>query len=32
MQVNAMDDIESVDSFDVTADYPQRLVFNIQHA
>lgn len=29
VQVNAMETIEEVDAFDITADYPERLVFNI---
>ena len=31
VQVNALETIEAVDAFDVSADYPQRPVFNIQH-
>ena len=31
MQVNEMNDVDSIDAFDVTADYPQRLVFNMQN-
>lgn len=31
VQVNALETIEEVDAFDVSADYPQRPVFNIQH-
>ena len=29
VQVNNLETIEAVDNFDVTADYPERLVFNI---
>lgn len=29
VQVNALDTIEEVDNFDVTADYPERLAFNL---
>lgn len=29
VQVNALETIEEVDNFDVTADYPERLVFNM---
>lgn len=29
VQVNALETIEEVDNFDVTTDYPERLIFNI---
>jgi len=29
VQVNALENIEEVDNFDVSADYPERLVFNL---
>ena len=31
VQVNALDTIEDVDAFDITADYPERLVFNMMN-
>lgn len=31
VQVNEMETIEEVDNFDVTADYPERLVFNMMN-